>query len=74
MKLIHISHRLAVTLVGLAEKLPNFPIKQEQVMRLVEDKAFDISLAQKELDYIPREFSEGIREEVTCLKSKGIIL
>ena len=73
-QLIHISHRMAFTLVGLAQKLPKFPIKQEQVMRLAEDKAFDISLAQKELGYTPRGFSEGIREEVACLKSKGIIL
>lgn len=39
------------------------PIKAEQVERLVEDKAFDISAAVEDLGFEPRPFAEGIRAE-----------
>lgn len=71
--LIHIPYGLALALTGITEKLPSFPIRQEQVMRLVEDKAFDISLAARELDYRPRTFEQGIKLEVEHLRKRGII-
>lgn len=39
------------------------PIKAEQIERLVEDKAFDISDAVRDLEYQPRSFADGIRAE-----------
>lgn len=39
------------------------PIKAEQVERLIEDKAFDISDAVRDLDYRPRSFAQGIEGE-----------
>ena len=38
-------------------------ISAEQVARLREDKAFDISAAQRDLDFDPRPFAQGIAEE-----------
>lgn len=72
-RFIHIPHGIAVALAGFGEKLPGFPITREQVLRLLEDKKFDISLAVSELNYSPRNFSEGIKMEVSYLKSKGIL-
>lgn len=39
------------------------PISAEQVARLTEDKAFDISSACEDLGYNPRTFAQGIAEE-----------
>lgn len=39
------------------------PISAEQVARLTEDKAFDISQARQELGFDPRSFAEGIAQE-----------
>lgn len=72
-RLIHIPHRLAVNVAGLGEKVPGFPITKEQVLRLLEDKKFDISAAVQDLNYSPREFAVGIKEEVNFLKAKGLL-
>ncbi|MFB9995356.1 NAD-dependent epimerase/dehydratase family protein [Deinococcus oregonensis] len=58
-------------LVGLLSRMPRFPLKHEQIIRLQEDKAFDISLAQRELAYRPRPFSTGIAQEAVSLRSAG---
>lgn len=39
------------------------PISAEQVARLTEDKAFDISAARADLGFDPRPFAEGIAQE-----------
>lgn len=39
------------------------PIKAEQVERLLEDKAFDIESARRDLGYAPRTFLEGVAAE-----------
>ncbi len=50
------------------ERLTRHPrLKAEQVERLAEDKAFDISDAVRDLGYDPRPFSEGIRAEAAML-------
>ena len=41
----------------------SIPLKAEQVERLIEDKAFDISEAVADLGFSPRSFDEGIRAE-----------
>lgn len=40
------------------------PVRPEQLERLAEDKAFDIGAAARELDFRPREFERGVREQV----------
>jgi len=42
-------------------------IKAEQLERLAEDKAFDISAALEDLGFRPRSFEEGVRDEVAEL-------
>ena len=72
-KFVHIPHTLAVFAAKVGEKIPGFPLTCEQVQRLLEDKAFDISLAEKELNYRPRTFDEGIRAEVERLRAIGVV-
>ena len=42
-------------------------IKAEQLERLAEDKAFDISAARQDLAFEPRPFADGIRQEAAML-------
>lgn len=70
---VHIPHTFAAKLVGVFQHIPGFPITCEQVLRLLEDKKFDISAAVKDLAYSPRGFAEGIAEEVSLLKEKGLL-
>ena len=64
---LHLPHMLVADLIAVAEKIPRFPIKREQVMRLQENKTFDISSSVEVLNYAPRAFSVGIRQEVLRL-------
>lgn len=58
-------------LAGLLQRIPGFPVKREQVIRLQEDKAFDISDSQRALNYAPRPFAVGIAQEVARLRQVG---
>ncbi|MFH0793263.1 MAG: NAD(P)H-binding protein [bacterium] len=50
----------------LYEKLSSRPrVTVEQVRRLQEDKAFDISPIKKALDFVPISFEEGIRRKLS---------
>jgi nucleoside-diphosphate-sugar epimerase len=40
------------------------PVKADQIRRLGEDKAFDISEAKSELGFAPRPFREGLQEKL----------
>lgn len=68
-RLVHLSHGVAAGMVKILERVPGFPIRHEQVMRLAEDKAFDISAATRDLDYRPRSFADGIRQEIARLQA-----
>lgn len=71
-RLIHIPQSLAEMAAAIGEKIPGFPITKEQVMRLSEDKCFDIQLAVKELGFSPRPFAEGVRLEVETLRRRKV--
>lgn len=60
-------------LVGVLERVPRFPIGQEQVVRLQEDKAFDIRASRRELGYAPRPFAVGIAQEAARLREVGLL-
>lgn len=63
---IHIPLFVALPLVGLCEKwLPNFPLQADQVRRMNEDRAFDISESRRELGFLPRNFERGVWEATT---------
>ncbi len=56
------------TFLRLYERVVDRPhLKGEQLERLAEDKAFDISAARQDLAFEPRPFAEGIRQEAAML-------
>jgi uncharacterized protein YbjT (DUF2867 family) len=56
--------RLVITAARSYERLSKAPrIRTEQFERLAEDKVFDIDPARRDLDFTPRPFEEGIRQE-----------
>jgi uncharacterized protein YbjT (DUF2867 family) len=58
----------AIGAVRLYERVAPSPrLKAEQVARLAEDKAVDITAAQVDLGFAPRSFAEGIRAEAELL-------
>ncbi len=58
----------AVSALSLYERVATRPrLKSEQLHRLAEDKAFDISAARRDLAFAPRPFAEGIRQEAAML-------
>ena len=66
---IHIPSRPVVFLLRLFERIRiPFPIKAEQVLRLNEDKAFSYAEAQRDFDYNPLSFEEGIKLELEDIR------
>lgn len=63
----------SIRLAKYARYIPGFPITEEQVLRLQEDKVFDISKAVKELGFYPRSFEEGIEMEIEEMRQAGLI-
>lgn len=65
----HLPARLVVHLLRLFEwmRIP-FPFKAEQVLRLNEDKAFSYAEAQRDFDYNPLSFEDGIKLELKQLR------
>ena len=55
-----------VGLAALAARVSGV-VTPEQVRRLAEDKAFDYSLATRDLAFQPRSFADGVRAEATSL-------
>lgn len=70
---INIDTTLAANMAKFAQKIPGFPVTKEQVLRLQEDKVFDISKAVNELGFSPRSFEEGIRIEIEEMRQAGVI-
>ncbi|MCT7983623.1 NAD-dependent epimerase/dehydratase family protein [Laspinema sp. A4] len=70
---INIDTTLAANIAKFAQKIPGFPVTEEQVLRLQEDKVFDISKAVNELCFYPRSFDEGIGIEIEEMRSLGMI-
>lgn len=69
--IIFIPAKPIAIIIGLLEKIPGFPIKKEQVIRLQEDKSFDISTSLANFGYQPRKFEVGITQEVARLREIG---
>jgi len=62
---LHVPSKPVVSLLRLFEriKIP-FPIKAEQVLRLNENKDFSYAEAERDFEFSPLSFEEGIRTEV----------
>jgi len=57
--------RPTLYLARLYEKLSSRPrITSEQVLRMAEDRAFDISAARRDLDFRPLGFEEAVRRQI----------
>ena len=62
---IHVPSTPVVSLMKFFERIHiPLPIKSEQVLRLNENKNFDYAEAQKDFDFQPRSFAEGIQLEL----------
>lgn len=70
---VNINTRFAANVARLAQYLPGFPVTEEQVLRLLEDKVFDVSKAMSELDYQPRAFGAGITLEIADMRKAGVV-
>lgn len=70
---INVDTNLAATIAKFAQQIPSFPVTEEQVLRLQEDKVFDISKAVKELGFSPRSFEAGIGMEIEEMRQAGLI-
>jgi nucleoside-diphosphate-sugar epimerase len=67
-RLMHVPVRLALTLARLAARLPGgVRVTPEQIQRLAEDKAFDLSDAVRDFGFRARGFDEGVRLEARML-------
>lgn len=62
--MLPVPHRAAAAIVKVLQRIPGFPVTHEQVMRLVEDKAFNIESAQSKLGYAPVDFRVGVRRQL----------
>jgi uncharacterized protein YbjT (DUF2867 family) len=71
-RLVPVSLGPLVTLARGYERLSRHPrIRAEQLLRLGEDKAFDIDDAVRDLGYAPRPFADGIGAEARALGLAG---
>ncbi len=63
--LVNVPSRSVASFVRLYGKITKNPkLKEEQINRLAENKNVDISNAINDLNYQPRSFSDGIKEEL----------
>ncbi len=44
--------------------LPKFPLNEEQVLRMKEDKDFNYLKAERDFGYSPMSFEDGIENEI----------
>ncbi|HEY9752468.1 MAG TPA: NAD(P)-dependent oxidoreductase, partial [Coleofasciculaceae cyanobacterium] len=49
------------------------PIRQEQILRLQEDKAYSHDRAAQDFNFYPRSLEVGLSQEVTLLKQQGML-
>lgn len=60
---VHIPLFMGILMARIGRRLnPDFPLRTDQVRRMGEDRAFDISAAMRDLKFSPRSFEAGIRE------------
>ncbi|HET9905757.1 MAG TPA: NAD(P)H-binding protein [Anaerolineales bacterium] len=66
---LHLPSQPVVALLRLFERIRiPLPLKSEQVLRLNEDKAFSYTDAEKDFDYSPLAFEDGIKLELEYLR------
>ncbi|UXR76411.1 MULTISPECIES: NAD-dependent epimerase/dehydratase family protein [unclassified Staphylococcus] len=69
--LLHIPIKLSYYAVLIGNRvLPKFPLNEEQVLRMKEDKDFTYLKAERDFGYNPMSFEEGIELEVNEYKGE----
>ncbi|MDA0709810.1 MAG: hypothetical protein O3B73_06325, partial [bacterium] len=59
---VHVPMSLGLIIAGLGNRFsPRFPVQPDQIRRMKEDRAFDISEARSALGFDPVGFEAGIR-------------
>ena len=72
---IHIPSIPVVSMLRLFEQMHiPFPIKAEQVMRLNENKDFSYTEADRDFEFNPLSFEEGIKFELKSIQAQGAVL
>jgi nucleoside-diphosphate-sugar epimerase len=67
--IVHLPLDLSLAAVRFAKRLTSrFPLSEEQVLRLNEDKVFSHEEATRDFGYVPRTFTQGIRQEVALMR------
>jgi nucleoside-diphosphate-sugar epimerase len=49
------------------------PVRQEQILRLQEDKAFPHDRAKEDFGFSPRTFEVGLKQEIELMRQQGLI-
>lgn len=70
---LDINISLAYYLTSACQWIPRFPLKAEQVLRLREDKVFNINDAIAELNYQPQSFDDGISHEIDEMRKAKLL-
>lgn len=69
---VHLPLAMVTTALRTAEAIGvSLPLREEQVLRLAEDKAFSHRAATQDMGYKPRPFYEGVCEEARLLGLMG---
>jgi nucleoside-diphosphate-sugar epimerase len=72
---VHMPSMPAVSLLKFFERLHvPFPIKAEQVLRLNENKDFSYAEAQRDFEFNPLSFEEGIKLELRSIRTQAVDL
>jgi uncharacterized protein YbjT (DUF2867 family) len=66
--LVPLPLRATIAIARILERTGRGPVRAEQIERLAEDKAFDITPAVRDLAYAPRPFFEGINQEAKLMR------
>jgi nucleoside-diphosphate-sugar epimerase len=72
---IHIPSIPVVSMLRLFERIHiPFPIKAEQVLRLNENKDFSYTEADRDFEFNPLSFEEGIKSELKSIQAQAAVL
>jgi len=71
--ILPISLAAATGMVKVLQRLPGFPLNERHLLRLREDKAFDIAPAAAALAYAPRPFADGVQDEIAKMRACGML-
>ncbi|MFM7449786.1 MAG: NAD-dependent epimerase/dehydratase family protein [Leptolyngbyaceae cyanobacterium] len=74
-RVLQLPLNIGIWLASLSEALlqTRSPIRQEQILRLQEDKAYSHDRAAQDFNFYPRPLEVGLSQEVTLLKQQGML-